>query len=445
MRTKEVDDEFVDMFGDEFVAGAGASDDVAVLEQLLEIEPGAQAIMFLSQMNPAELNEAGQVMLLQLWRRQQNWLAEKVLSSTAVLAGPTPSAAEGDRAPDADDWAIDLVGATLGMTTGSARNRVKDARSLLEQLPACRLAVAAGHLSDYHARIITEAVEGLTAAAVAQVDAQVAAKIPAQGWAAFRRTLKRAVLRARPDEALAAHDQVVGWRGVSREWFPDRMGGIEARLSPTDTQTVWDGLNASARLLQAAARAAGEADCGIDAYRADALVAWANAALANPNAPTSHGRRPQIQVVIDLATLFGLADNPGELLGYGPIASQVAQQLAADGEWRRLVVEPVTGHLLDYGTTVYRPPQQLQDFLVSRDRHCRFPGCFRRPSHCDIDHNIPYPVGATASANCCCLCRRHHRLKTFGGWTVKLHDDGSCSWTAPNGRVFLVASPAQLE
>ena len=35
---------------------------------------------------------------------------------------------------------------------------------------------------------------------------------------------------------------------------------------------------------------------------------------------------------------------------------------------------------------------------------------------CDVDHTIPYPIGPTHPSNLKCLCREHHRLKTFGGW-----------------------------
>ena len=182
------------------------------------------------------------------------------------------------------------------------------------------------------------------------------------------------------------------------------MGSITATMSAVDTQTVWQGLDVTARQLQIRAKQAGDVDAGIDAYRADALVAWANAALAAPDAPTQQGRRPQIQFVVDLPTLLGLANNPAELVGYGPVAASVVQALAADADWRRLVVEPVTGHLLDYGSLIYRPPQKLKDFLVARDRHCRFPGCNRKATYCDIEHMCAGPGGRYRIATTAVAC-----------------------------------------
>jgi hypothetical protein len=42
--------------------------------------------------------------------------------------------------------------------------------------------------------------------------------------------------------------------------------------------------------------------------------------------------------------------------------------------------------------------------------------------------------GLTDCANLCCLCRRHHRLKTHApGWSFHLDDDGALWVTTPSG------------
>jgi hypothetical protein len=151
-------------------------------------------------------------------------------------------------------------------------------------------------------------------------------------------------------------------------------------------------------------------------------------------------------VVIDIATALGLAENPCELIGYGPIPATVGRELAADNTWRRFLVDPVDGQLLDIGKNTYRPSPRLADFIVARDRRCRFPSCTRRATHCDIDHAIPHGAGGgTTRRNCGCLCRRHHRLKTFGGWLLESFDDGSCRWTTPAGQVFNEPATRYLE
>jgi hypothetical protein len=154
------------------------------------------------------------------------------------------------------------------------------------------------------------------------------------------------------------------------------------------------------------------------------------------------GRKPvTINVTIDLPTLLNMAENPGQLSGYGPIPASLARELAADGNWKRFITDPTSGELLDIGRKSYRPSQHLVDFLIARDRTCRFPGC-RYPAHrSDIDHVTPWDDGGkTTPENLGSLCRRHHRLKTHGGWKVTSASDGTCEWISPNGKHYLVPS-----
>ncbi|MFZ5852054.1 MAG: DUF222 domain-containing protein, partial [Actinomycetota bacterium] len=151
-----------------------------------------------------------------------------------------------------------------------------------------------------------------------------------------------------------------------------------------------------------------------------------------------------VEVRVDLATLLGLAEEPGQLVGYGPIPAALARQLAADGAWRRLVTDPLTGRLLDRGRRVYRPSPALAAFIRARDRSCVFPHCNRIAAGCDLDHRVPFPHGPTTRANLAPLCRRHHRLKTHGGWQLRVDRHGY-RWTSPLGRVHLEPHRDQRE
>ena len=84
----------------------------------------------------------------------------------------------------------------------------------------------------------------------------------------------------------------------------------------------------------------------------------------------------------------------------------------------------------------------LARYVRSRDLTCRFPGCTAPAEFCDIDHVIPYPLGATHPSNLACLCRNHHHLKTFwtGDWELRLLPDGAAVWTSPTGQTYTTAS-----
>jgi hypothetical protein len=184
-----------------------------------------------------------------------------------------------------------------------------------------------------------------------------------------------------------------------------------------------------------------------DMKRADALTTIASHALASIADVVRPHRRPvAVSVAIDLPTVLGLADNPGQLAGYGAIPASVARKLAADGTWQRFISDPITGNLLDFGREKYIPPQELVDFLLARDRTCRFPGCGISGQLTDIDHAQSWESGGeTNPANLGLLCRRHHRMKTHGGWNLTSNPDGSCFWRSPLDKEFFVPARPFLD
>jgi len=178
----------------------------------------------------------------------------------------------------------------------------------------------------------------------------------------------------------------------------------------------------------------------IEMKRADALTEICGDLLARISDEYQPHRRPvSINITMDLPTALGLADNPAELAGYGPIPASVARHLSSDAKWRKFVTDPGTGNLLSFGRESYVPPQPLVDFLTARDRTCRFPGCSQPARVSDIDHAIPWEEGGqTSPENLGLLCRRHHRMKTHDGWKLESFADGSCKWLSPAGKEFFV-------
>ena len=86
-------------------------------------------------------------------------------------------------------------------------------------------------------------------------------------------------------------------------------------------------------------------------------------------------------------------------------------------------------------TNAYEPTGRQETFVTTRDRTCRTPNCGQRVGWADLDHVIAHSCGgSTSCANLCCLCRSHHRLKTFArGWTFRMEPDGTLHVTSPSG------------
>ena len=98
-------------------------------------------------------------------------------------------------------------------------------------------------------------------------------------------------------------------------------------------------------------------------------------------------------------------------------------------------------------TGSYEPSAAQRRLVTVRDRHCRMPGCGRRAGTCDLDHGHPYADGGpTACENLCCLCRSHHRLKTFArNWRFRMGPDGTLTVTTPSGITRTTRPPGLRE
>ncbi len=125
--------------------------------------------------------------------------------------------------------------------------------------------------------------------------------------------------------------------------------------------------------------------------------------------------------------------------------TELAYSLEGDSQWRRLVTDPLSGTLLDYGTTRYRPPAPLDRFVRARDARCYEPGCTIPAADCDLDHIKPSPVGpspnpdpdgATADWNLGAGCRTAHRVKAMPGWSMTSPSAGTFIWTTPTGHRY---------
>jgi hypothetical protein len=152
----------------------------------------------------------------------------------------------------------------------------------------------------------------------------------------------------------------------------------------------------------------------------------------------------ECQVVIDLATLRGEADRIA-LLDGEPVPADVGRAWARGARWfRRMVTDPVTGHLLDRGRRYMA--DDVRDFVLSRDGGCRLPVCgISHPDRVQADHAVPAPVGPTSSANLGALSTTHHQLKTAGYLDIlDSASDGSAVLTTAWGQRIVIPPHAFL-
>ena len=449
--------------------------DIEVAE-LLRATPGYKILGELIQINPRSLGEAGKLDYLAALDRQESWICALKQEALVAIAGEVADE-DGGVFGCVDDEEREDVATALRLSPTAAQNRIDVARVLVGHLPNTISALATGEISAAHATVIAKETatairNGLSEDAVFRVEqtALAHAEFHTPGQVATK--VKTTIAKLAPEEFEEIVDRARDSRRVSCYPEADGMATVVAILPAEDAQTVMKSIEAYIlkRNQEEEACTCGGEDGGVsrasslcshhnqegatewsmlsaDMKRADALTLLASQALASMADDVRPHRRPiTISVAIDLPTLLGLAENPGQLAGYGAIPASVARRLAADGSWQRFISDPATGNLLDFGREKYTPPQELVDYLLARDRICRFPGCRRTGQSSDIDHSHSWESGGeTNPANLGLLCRRHHRMKTHGGWSLESNPDGSCLWKSPKGKTFFVPARPFLD
>jgi hypothetical protein len=333
-----------------------------------------------------------------------------------------------------DEFAADELACALHITDNAAQARLDLALTLTRRLPQTLQALERGDIDLYKTRTLAEVTAPLTDQHASAVEEQVLARAAQQTAPQLRQSARRTVLRIDPDGAKTRHEQRQAERKVELYPLQDGMAELTATLPATQATAIYDRLDTIARHADPADQR------GMDARRADAM---ADLLLATQPGPITDPPA-RVHVTVPASILLGATEEPADLAGHGPIPADLARQAAASGTWRRLLTDPVTGALLDYGRTTYRPPADLADFTRARDTTCRFPGCRQPARKCDLDHTVHYPEGPTAPTNLGTLCRHHHRLKHESDWNLTQHHDGVFRWTSPTGREY-TTTPEPLE
>jgi len=412
------------------------------ITDLLSAMPGIATLSALVAINPQELSPSDRIDYLSALERQTGWLQALMQRAIVAVAGCDSSKPNGtDPFFGVDDAEREDISTALRLAPTTAQSRIDVARTLVNHLPNTCSALATGEISPAHATVIAKETaaairDGLPESAIFEIEQRAIAHAEFHTPGQVANQVRTSIARISPETFEEVVARARDTRRVSCYTESDGISTIVAILPAADAQIV---MNSIESFIRAANTDPKSDPRNADMKRADALTAIASAYLSSASDTVTPHRRPiSVNVTIDLPTLLGLAENPGQLAGYGAIPASVARELAADGKWKRFITDPQTGNLLDYGRESYEPPQALVDFLIARDRTCRFPGCRRSAALSDIDHAQSWEAGGrTSPDNLGALCRRHHRLKTHDGWKVESRHDGSCTWTSPLGKIYL--------
>jgi hypothetical protein len=275
-----------------------------------------------------------------------------------------------------------------------------------------------GDIGPTHVRLIGEALERLPEEQRADAELELLELARSRDAVAFGRVVRELLARRVP----AALHRDEGRRHRERRF----------RMTDTaDGGVAFSGLafGMAAELARTALGAFRRPDSP-DEHRtpdqrgADAFEQLCEAALRLGEAPTLHGERPQVIVVVE-------AEQLGEELGVArfagsgqPVTLAELGSLLTDCTISRLVRD-AAGTPLEVSRHVRTVPAGLWRALVVRDGGCRWAGCDAPASWCDVAHGqrAYRNKGRLSPANAVLLCRRHHRRFDRGPWRLEIDGD----------------------
>jgi hypothetical protein len=380
-----------------------------------------------------------------------------------------PGASKGSWAPDTELPGVSgFFPAELAMVLdcgrGTAAHLAQRAWLFRESLPATWAALADGALDERRARVLAD-VLAHTAPPIARA---VEARVPPEATGLSLGTLKArttAVLLQLDADAVDAR-RADAQRQADVRWLPLAPAGHEhAGRRPAHT---------GVGRVPGRGRPAGRDARGRRRPTADRRAARRRPGRPDPAATRLPPVTARVQVTAPLPSLAGRSTEPGEADGQPITAGHVREVLAQlgvlglqtpDGGSLTVAITDAEGRLLatasrptlerlarrgcrdhsdgDCGCPMRAgprhsrllPDRRQHEWVHTRDRACRFPHCGHRTGWADLDHVVPHACGGeTDCADLCCLCRSHHRLKTFApGWRFVLDPDGVLHVTTPSG------------
>ncbi|MGN6162157.1 MAG: hypothetical protein ACTHOG_10725, partial [Marmoricola sp.] len=388
----------------------------------------------------------------------QGWLASPAARADALDA--FVSGEFDDPWTPSVDWSsFAPLAAAMGRSTAAGKALVNDALVLAVRMPKLFDAVRAGQVEVWRARRIAQAVRMRPVDVAEHIDAEVTPVADSIGLSRLEALIDAAMLKLHAEERELEVEAARESHGV--ELFESFHGFHGSGVVPVAEMRICGDikdLTAFDATVSRIAAILGERErrSGVFPEPLEARKARAVGLLADPHLASAllDGARLEdlrtvhaIQLVVHMT-----ADQARNTVAeFDPVVSvdsalraRVAELVAEwcnrpESAFKVLPVVDLNEHTESSSDAV---TEAMSRRARLRTPTCVFPFCDRHSRSCDVDHRVPTgdglgQHGSSCDCNLVPLCRRHHRLKTFAGWSYTPIEANVWLWTDPYGRQYL--------
>jgi hypothetical protein len=348
----------------------------------------------------------------------------------------------------------DELGMVIGVARGTATHRLRRAWTWRHDLPATFAALRRGVLDERRGQIFADTLVHARSALAGRVEQIVLPEATGLSFSALKKRIHEVLLELDADWAEESRKLAERNADVWVEPAGDGRAVLSAEMNAEEAAEAYEFINAVAVMAKKDG----------DRRPIGQIRTEIHSLLARGAALGIAGARADLTIVAALEALEGTSSRPAEVNGYAITPAHLAELLRrigalglttpADGSLTFAVTDAegallATLSLADLqkavrrgeganppaATDAYPPTAAQREFVSTRDRTCRMPFCSRSAAWADHDHVVAHSHGGqTTCTNLCCLCRRHHRLKTlFRGWLFAMEPDGTVHVTTPSG------------
>jgi hypothetical protein len=297
-----------------------------------------------------------------------------------------------------DEFSADEIRGALSWTRSAASTQLMLAWDLHSRLPQVFETLDAGLIDVPKVKVFSEWTSGLTDGQAQQICDRLLPDAPALTTGQLTERIKKMAIAVDPEWARRRYEQAVRDRKVVGYHNEDGTANVCGYNLPADRAAA---ACANIDALARKAKRAGD-DRPIDHIRSDLYLGMLDgtytgrsedhiiAHMLSEVAPQSPGtthhsgsnppgdtcsdiapspRRAGVEIRVEITTLLGLDDHPGEIAGWGPVHANVARRLVRDqtaAEWRYAITND-EGRLLWEGIARVRP----DSYPARADAPCR--------------------------------------------------------------------------